>query len=536
MEPEARRPEDGLRFDPVRVGRRRSLVAPAAVVLVAVVFVGFALVKPWNGERAIALIPQTPALPTPATASAPASPSTPASPMPPAATPLALPPLPVDLASVSTSRSAWGIRAVILQSSELPRSGSASGLAERWLAVDVAAGAAWDLGATGTAATPSDDVMALGVTTPDDEMPLDVRFWRLGPGDAIHRVVPRPVRGPEAGSWLYQPDPSVATGVGGWPAGTYRIDVLLESRIVRLVTIVPGGAPAVAGADAGVGVPFDLVDQLKPFAAGPFAVTPSRPVEIDVSPHEPLDERTAWLGPATGQLEIAAIGRVAADPVVGIGLLVKPGEEIVDAHLERVAPVVDTPDVRTFPLPPIPRSDFERAAAVLLEYDGPQALEPGLYHLATETKLAAGGTRADTWNIELVPSTPPPPPGMPLSRMARWVPLMSDLDQLAGEPLVSNRDMTGDGGTCGGSAHIGTSDELFGIVVDPGTVVRHVRMQATDVPIAADTRIRVAPNVVDGMSLVALPGGGIGARRYLLIVDTTRAGVPERLVYTVCVT
>jgi hypothetical protein len=113
---------------------------------------------------------------------------------------------------------------------------------------------------------------------------------------------------------------------------------------------------------------------------------------------------------------------------------------------------------------------------------------------------------------------------------------MSDLVQLAGEPLVSNRDMTGDGGTCGGSAQIGTSDELFGIVVDPGTLVGHVRMQATDVPIAADTRIRVAPNVVDGLSLVALPGGGIGARRYLLIVDTTRAGVPERLVDTVCVT
>jgi hypothetical protein len=173
---------------------------------------------------------------------------------------------------------------------------------------------------------------------------------------------------------------------------------------------------------------------------------------------------------------------------------------------------------------------------VLLEFDGPQTLEPGLYHLATETKLAAGGTRADTWNIELVPSTPLPPPGMPLTRMARWVPLMSDLDQLAGEPLVSSRDMIGEGGTCGESAHIGTSDEVFGLIVDPGTVVRHVRMLPTDVLIAADTRIRVAQNVVDGLTIVALPYGGLGARRYQLIVDTVSAFGPERLGYVVCVT
>jgi hypothetical protein len=410
--------------------------------------------------------------------------------------------------------------------------GSGTGLAERWLAVDVAAGAAWDIGVTGTAVESGEDVLALGVTTPDDALPLDIRFWHLEADDEVRRVVPRSVPGPEAGSWLYLPDASDQTAVDGWPAGTYQVDVLLGPRIVRLVTIVPSGAPAHAR-DPEVGDPPALVEQLIGFDPGPFAMTPRRPVAITVVPHAPLTERQAWLGPATGDLEIAALGRVAADPISGLGLTFEPGEELVSAHLERVAPLVADPDVQTIPLPPIPTIDGSRRSGVLLEHGDLRALATGLYHLSAETVLGSGESRSRTWTIEIAPSTAPP--GQPLIRMARWVPLMSDLDRLAGEPLVSGRDRTGDDGTCGGSARIRTTDELFGVIEPPGFVVGDIRLRPLRALRADDLPIRVAPNVADGLTLVAVPGGGLAATRYELTVTSTSPAAPESFEYTVCV-
>jgi hypothetical protein len=210
----------------------------------------------------------------------------------------------------------------------------------------------------------------------------------------------------------------------------------------------------------------------------------------------------------------------------------------VTARLERIVPIVDTPEVQLFPLPPVPRSDGGRAAAVLFEYGDLRSLEPGVYHLMAETRLASGETRADSWNIEIDPSTPAPPPGMPLRRMARWVSQMGDPDRLAGEPLVSERDLgvpAGDG-TCGGSAHIGQGEELFGIIGRAGSVVGRVLMLPLDVVRSEDVAIRVATNVADGLTLVAVPYGGLPARQYMLIVDGTSSDGLERLVYTVCVT
>ena len=537
MEPEARRPAEGLRIDPVRVGRRRTVVPAAIVAILSVVFVGLALVKPWDASWATVAIAS--GAPTPQATLMSNAPSARAVSPVVTATPFPAQPTPADLLAASLNHDAWGVRAMVVPGGLTPTGdGSGAGLIERWLAIDVGAGAAWDAGVTGTAVEPGDDVLALGVTTPENSMPLDIRFWRLESDSALRRVVPRPVRGREAGSWLFLPDPREATSLDTWPAGTYRIDVLLGSRIVRLITIVPGDTPVGRGRAPEVGEPPDLVDQLRSFAAGPFAVTPRRPLPIEVSSHDQLDERLAWLGPATGRLEISAIGRVAADPVTGIGVLLKPDEHLVSANLGLVAPRnTEAPDVRIFPLPPVPRSDSERAEGIIIEHADLRPLEPGSYALTESTRLVSGAERTQTWNIEIVPSTPPPPPGNPLASMARWVPLMSDPDHLAGEPLVSERDLgqpDGDG-TCGGSANIGTGDELFGIVEPPGFEVGQIRLFAMDMVRSSDVPIRVAPNVIDGLTLVAVPHGGLVAGQYQLIVYSTSPAAPETFLYTVCV-
>ena len=430
------------------------------------------------------------------------------------------------------------MRAIVVPAGLHPAGdGTGLGLSERWQAIDVGSGSAGDLATADTAIETGDDVVALGVTTPNDALPLDVRFWRLEAGDVVQRILPRPVPGREAGSWLWLPDPHEATARGTWPAGTYRIDVLLGSRIVRLATIVPTGVSALPRGVAAAAEPINLVDQLRSFAAGPFAFTPQVAIPIDVVPRDPLDERTAWLGPASGQLDSAALGRVTVDRVTALGLLLKPGERFVSADLVRVVPIADKPDVQTVLLPPVPRSDGELATAVLFEYGDLRPLESGLYHLTETVLLATGDGQTQTWNLEIIPSAALPPPGVPLVRMARWVTLMSDLDMLAGEPLVSDHDLgSGDAvGTCGGSAHVSVGDGLFGLIEPPGTIVQSVRMYPTDAVRFADLRIRTALNAVDGLSIVAIPSGVLKNDTYELIVDRLSAAGPDRALYTVCV-
>jgi hypothetical protein len=130
-------------------------------------------------------------------------------------------------------------------------------------------------------------------------------------------------------------------------------------------------------------------------------------------------------------------------------------------------------------------------------------------------------------------------------RVVDWPRLAADADHLAGQPIVTDRDLGGtDGdGTCGGSARITPFDELFAIVAPPGERVADVRLFAIDSIRRPNVRTRIAADrpgpldgrALDGLTVVALPPGGIAARQYALIADTTSAAGPGRLVYTICV-
>ena len=130
-------------------------------------------------------------------------------------------------------------------------------------------------------------------------------------------------------------------------------------------------------------------------------------------------------------------------------------------------------------------------------------------------------------------------------RVADWAGLAHDADHLAGQPIVTDRDLGGtDGdGTCGGSARITPYDELIAIVAPPGERVADVRLFAIDSIRRPDvaTRILVARpgpldgRAIDGIAVVALPPGGIAARQYALIAETVSRDGPSRLTYTICV-
>lgn len=131
------------------------------------------------------------------------------------------------------------------------------------------------------------------------------------------------------------------------------------------------------------------------------------------------------------------------------------------------------------------------------------------------------------------------------ARIAEWPDLVADPDHLDGQPIVTDRDLGGTkgDGTCGGSARVTPFDELIAVAVPPGERIAAVRMFAIDSIRRPDVRIRLPadrPGPLDGrtlggLTLIGLPSGGIAARQYALIADTTSAAGPGRLIYTICV-
>ena len=127
----------------------------------------------------------------------------------------------------------------------------------------------------------ADVVVAVGVTTPTDRLPLDIRLWKLGAVATPGRIVAVPIPGPDPGSWLWLPDPAATAVAGAWPSGRYRLDVLLGSGITRLLTTIPGDIGSVAAAPAPSGPPADIPGSIGGLPAGPIAVIGSEVIAVD---------------------------------------------------------------------------------------------------------------------------------------------------------------------------------------------------------------------------------------------------------------
>jgi hypothetical protein len=128
--------------------------------------------------------------------------------------------------------------------------------------------------------------------------------------------------------------------------------------------------------------------------------------------------------------------------------------------------------------------------------------------------------------------------------VADW-PRLAAAGDLGGQPIVTDRDLGGThgDGTCGGSARVSPFDELIAVAAPPGERIAAVRLFAIDsirrpdVPtrLQADRPGPLDGRATDGLTLVGLPSGGIAARQYALIADTTTPTGPGRLIYTICV-
>lgn len=513
---------------PTRIGdgRRASLPAFAAAIGLAA-FVAVAFWKPWDtGLRGRASSPRPPG----ASASA-ASGDVAAGSAAPIATERVLrvdgTPFPsnAQMLAATTRQPTWGVRAIVIRTGGPIFTGQPN-LVERWAGVPSIVGDRSPSLSALAIAQPDDDVAAIGVTTLDDALPLDVRFWSLPPNGPPQRLAAIPTPGPEAGSWLWLADPAHATDRGTWRAGTYEIEVLLGPSIVRLVVTIPSASVTSIRVPTPFGQPpfATILDRFEP---GPFALADGGAQALVGGSPPVADERQAWLGPAAG---LPLVAEVAGRQVTGFGMLFAAGQEPVGVEVRQLGQR---------------RSPIETALNVVaVEPGGRQAIiafpvtggvfPDGVYRV-TVNWTSGGADRSASWAVEVLPAIQQRPPLSPLDAMSRWVGLLDHPRNGARQPLVFIPDAAGGSDSCSPSTIITGSDPYLGIVVPARVLLTRMRMLPLDVNRSADIAIRLAPDAIPRLTVVALPNGGLPVRDYDVFLTLVSAAGESTIAQRICV-
>lgn len=505
-----RDPRQPVEFEPVAIRPRRARFDPLIVgVVVAVVGLTTAVLKPWDigtepatAERPIASAPA-------ATAGVVVAPSAPPAP---AVVAVAVPALAwEDIASVVRSRSAWGIRTIV----QVPggvASASGSWYDERWVPVDQAASE------RGTDLSVGDrSIMGLGLTVPDGMVPLDVRFWRRSEQGRLYWLDARPLaRPPAEGGLIFRPPPT-DPGAPAWGAGEYRIDALLGGgTIARFTVFIADRYENVRPSSVDPPFPTELVPPTEvdpsPVPVGPFATIDRRGWPLESVGGPPLDDAGAWLDtePGTGKVPADRVAVAFLPRATGLGVRLPDGSVVRSAAISRLAP----DPLANGPTPVgggiIDRRDTD--PWVVFAARRGDAWAPGVYRMDV-TWADDAGLHEASWHVELRPGPYAGPP--PLLAMARaWARHAGGSGVVVGraEPLEGGPRSSAirllpvtDDGACGGTTVRG-SPEGLGIAHPTDRAVRVTSMRVDGRPpqqLATDIATLQATDVVPGLTLIA---------------------------------
>jgi hypothetical protein len=521
------RPPTEIVVEPIRIdGGSRASAAVMAVTSVVVLFLGLAIWKPW--DRAPVPPTMSPRSPVGVVVQPSGVPTESVPPIPPplpAAADYGPFPSTSALLAATTPQPLWGVRALV----QRPRGPIVTGresVLERWVAIGPGNLAGTAALAPLQIAQAGDDVAAIGVTTADDAMPLDIHVWWDSDGGPPERLTPVAVAGPDAGSWLWLADPAQATDRGTWRAGRYAIDVLLGPRIVRLLVTIPSSTATTARVALPQfrpprGVVLGALDP------GPFALTGGGAIPVAGGNPPFADERAAWLGRAAG---LTSAARVPSTDVTGFGFLAGPGEAPVSIDVQSVAPGAGPFRTNNDVIDGLAGG----RRAILARPENGEPFPEGM-DVLTASWTADGLELTSSWWVEIVPTIAASPPNAPLDAMSRWVGLLDQPGIGAGQPLVFIADAARGTNECSQSTHITHGDPLFGIVVPPGVEVSRVRMVPLDDQPSADVAIRFAPNALDRLTVVAAPPGGLPVHDYDIFLTLRSTAGKTRIARRVCV-
>ena len=433
--------EDGqgpASFEPVKVGPRRRRVDPVALGVVMVVLaLVLAVVKPWDGAG-----------PGLAPSSAPDAliPAVSPSPSPSAPTRGALvPPTWSDVVSVISRQSGWGIRTIVLGAPSAPDpdpiaspppSPPASGrYAERWFPTDADGGE----DATAIVDEPDGQIIALGVTFPPTETPLDVRIWLDHADGELEWMDVRPVNDvPARGAYLYLRRGVAGAAVRAWAPGRYRMDVLVAGAIHRIDVLIRDRTGRLPEPDPWLETETDpaplYIRTVGSFPAGPFVESGGEVTPLRAGSGPPLDEVAAWLDvdPAPGSTgQGTFVARTYVPDVTQMGVVLPPYSRVDSASIRRLAPFDDarglTRKLGIGSLAPVSFVAFGPTRSV--------TWRPGVYAISVAWQDDVG-SHEGTWHIELRPGPPPATPLL-LAATRDWASYVGSTGILLGvtEPL-----------------------------------------------------------------------------------------------------
>jgi hypothetical protein len=520
------RPEDGFQAR-ARIGPRGSTRRPLVATGVVAALLVVAVVKPWSLAARPAPSP-APGSPSPvAAASLRAGPSAAVESTPPTPADAADPEPDDALVAVTDERVGWGMRAIVQR--RIPPSPL---LAEQWASASVppagpAIPGAFDgIPLEGPLSDVGDSAYALGVTTPQDALPLDLRFWRANENRGWARLLPVPFAGREPGSWLWRPDPTWATTDGAWPSGTYRVDVLLGTRIVRLEAVVSGTFAANPRVIMPGALDAPISTALEGMPLGPFALTEFGPSTIPLAGSGSFDERTAWLAPYLGAGYIAA----AYGNVNGLGVLGSAGDAPEHLSIEQVSGFGE-PSSIAVDVSSVTSPDGSKVALFARPLGG-YLFADALHRIIADWP----GGRREAWEIEVAPGPAVQVPRSPLEAVSRWNGLLSTDDISA--PIVR---ATGDVNEavppdeCDPRTRIRSVDALIGVTLPAASRLTGIRALVPGAARAPDWRFWFGSGALQDLAVVAVPFGGLPARDYDLVLDLDGPDGPSRVVQRICV-
>ncbi len=385
-------PRGPVQFDPVRIGPRRRRFDPLLLgVLAVVVALGAAIVKPW--ESAPAGVASSSASPSGPGSGATAS-SSPATQSAPSALPA---PLDADVVlGAITDRDAYGLGAIVA---------SGAGYIEHWAPVTTFTQPNVELGSL-------PPVVALAITTPDDQVPLDVRIYRfVADGSWAWLDAPPLASDRPAAALVFEP-PRIGGAPGStWAPGDYRIELLTPERILRMNVAVLDDRGIV-----GPGLPFlppvatphrDPILQTQ-LAFGPFVVVGDVAQSVGGSPVAPDGTvHDAWLDlPPPGATTAAHRMVRAAFGVSAFGIALPGGSTDVSAGIEQLAP--DQQAIYSG-FEPVYESDRSDTPPYVIYHPIGTTWSPGVYSL-TASWAGPRGRSTATWEITVFPGAVPDDP------------------------------------------------------------------------------------------------------------------------------
>lgn len=415
-----------VEFEPVRLGARHRRFDPVALgAVVVAIAVAISIVKPWD----------EPAQGTPPGASPVATAS--AAPPPVINARAEAPPTWAQIEPVVRRHEAWGIRAVVVEPSSNRESAAGQRYTESWFRFP-------DDGTAGltTVVDPAGrSIVALGITFPPSQAPLDIRIWREGRRglEWVDTEAVDPV--PSGGAFLYVRPGMDEDPRQPWASGTYRIDVLVEGAVRRFGISIPDRfSNLAAGSErpslADLRPVTDASETTLPDVPyGLFAIADGTAVPLPADEGGPLDEAAAWLNvdPGTGRAPRSFVGVAYVPRATTLGVMLESRVIVMSATLSRLAP-----EPLSTIVPVMDHTPRDGAPNTSVSFQAPNGgvWQAGVYRI-TVVWADFDGLHEETWHAELRPGLVRAIPRM-LAAARSWARYAGENGVILGtaEPLV----------------------------------------------------------------------------------------------------